>query len=47
VGATVTHDPVAASYSDRAVFLGDGRRVADLAAPTRESTLAELRRVTP
>jgi hypothetical protein len=29
------------------VFLRDGRQVADLAAPTRESTLAELRRVTP
>jgi putative ABC transport system ATP-binding protein len=41
----VTHDPVAASYADRAVFLSDGHLVGDLAAPTRESVLAELRRV--
>jgi putative ABC transport system ATP-binding protein len=40
----VTHDPVAASYADRAVFLADGRLVGDLAAPTRESVLAELQR---
>jgi putative ABC transport system ATP-binding protein len=43
----VTHDPVAASYADRAVFLRDGRLVGDLAAPDRESVLAELQRVTP
>jgi putative ABC transport system ATP-binding protein len=43
----VTHDPAAASYADRAVFLRDGRLVADLATPTRESVLAELQRVTP
>lgn len=41
----VTHDPVAASYADRAVFLRDGRVVSDLAAPTRESVLTELERV--
>ena len=41
----VTHDPVAASYADRAVFLRDGRLVGDLAAPTRECVLAELQRV--
>ncbi|WP_329254235.1 ABC transporter ATP-binding protein [Actinoallomurus sp. NBC_01490] len=29
----VTHDPVAASYADRVVFLADGRVVDDLAAP--------------
>ncbi|GLY80700.1 ABC transporter ATP-binding protein [Actinoallomurus iriomotensis] len=29
----VTHDPVAASYADRVVFLADGRIVDDLAAP--------------
>lgn len=44
MGATVTHDPVAAPHSDRAVFLRDGRPVADLAAPTRESMLAKLLR---
>ncbi|MEY9836271.1 ABC transporter ATP-binding protein [Streptacidiphilus sp. EB103A] len=41
----VTHDPVAAGYADRAVFLSDGNLVADLAAPTRESVLAELQQV--
>jgi ABC-type lipoprotein export system ATPase subunit len=29
----VTHDPVAASYADRVVFLADGRVVDDLGAP--------------
>ncbi|GAA5186675.1 ABC transporter ATP-binding protein [Rugosimonospora acidiphila] len=29
----VTHDPVAASYADRVVFLADGRIVDDLSAP--------------
>ena len=29
----VTHDPVAASYADRVVFLADGRVVDELAAP--------------
>jgi putative ABC transport system ATP-binding protein len=41
----VTHDPVAASYADRAVFLRDGRIVSDLSAPTRERVLAELEQV--
>ena len=31
----VTHDPVAASYADRAVFLADGRIVDDLHQPDR------------
>jgi putative ABC transport system ATP-binding protein len=30
----VTHDPVAAAYSDRVVFLSDGRVVDDMADPT-------------
>jgi len=29
----VTHDPVAASYADRVVFLADGRIVDDVPAP--------------
>ncbi len=33
----VTHDPVAAGYADRVVFLADGRIVDDLAAPTAAS----------
>jgi putative ABC transport system ATP-binding protein len=38
----VTHDPVAASYSDRAVFLADGRIVDELADPDRDSILARM-----
>jgi putative ABC transport system ATP-binding protein len=30
----VTHDPVAASYADRVVFLADGRLVDEMAGPT-------------
>jgi putative ABC transport system ATP-binding protein len=36
----VTHDPVAASYADRVVFLADGRFVGQLDDPTAE-TVAE------
>ncbi len=32
----VTHDPVAAAYADRVVFLADGRIVGELADPTAE-----------
>jgi putative ABC transport system ATP-binding protein len=32
----VTHDPVAASYADRVLFLADGRFVGELAAPRAE-----------
>ncbi len=42
----VTHDPVAASYADNALFLVDGRIVAQLRSPTVDAvtaTLAELR----
>jgi putative ABC transport system ATP-binding protein len=35
----VTHDPVAAAYTDRVVFLADGRVVDELRAPTREQVL--------
>ncbi|MFT8395027.1 ABC transporter ATP-binding protein [Propionibacterium sp.] len=35
----VTHDPTAASYAGRALFLADGKIVGDLASPTRESVL--------
>ena len=38
----VTHDPVAASYADRAVFLADGRIVADLTDPTPQSVLDQM-----
>jgi putative ABC transport system ATP-binding protein len=39
----VTHDPVAAGYSDRAVFLVDGRIVDTLEAPTPESVLDRMK----
>jgi len=39
----VTHDPVAASYADRAVFLADGRIVDDLDRPTADSVIDRIR----
>jgi putative ABC transport system ATP-binding protein len=39
----VTHDPVAASYADRAVFLADGRIVDELMAPTSDSVFDRMR----
>ena len=35
----VTHDPVAASYSDRVVFLADGVVIGELGRPTPQSVL--------
>ena len=39
----VTHDPVAASYADRVVFLADGRLVGELLAPTAETVLDRIK----
>ncbi|MEV4431427.1 ABC transporter ATP-binding protein [Streptomyces sp. NPDC049555] len=39
----VTHDPVAASYADRVVFLADGRIVDDMHGPTADSVLNRMR----
>jgi putative ABC transport system ATP-binding protein len=39
----VTHDPVAAAYGDRVVFLADGRIVDELAAPTAERVLDRMK----
>ncbi len=39
----VTHDPLAAAYADRAVFLADGRIVDDLDAPTADSVIDRMR----
>ena len=39
----VTHDPVAASYADRAVFLADGHIVGDLTDPTADSVFDRMR----
>ena len=38
----VTHDPVAASYTDRVVFLADGSVVDELRGPTAESVLEKM-----
>ena len=40
----VTHDPIAASYSDRIVFLTDGRVVDEMASPTAELVLERMKR---
>ncbi|WP_370326101.1 ABC transporter ATP-binding protein [Euzebya sp.] len=39
----VTHDPTAASYADRAIFLDDGRVVDDMDAPTIERILDRIK----
>ncbi|MGD9701161.1 MAG: ABC transporter ATP-binding protein [Acidimicrobiia bacterium] len=41
----VTHDPVAASYSHRVVFLADGRITGHLADPTPDAVLDHMRRL--
>jgi putative ABC transport system ATP-binding protein len=41
----VTHDPGAAAYADRVVFLADGAVVEELAAPTRERVLEIMGRL--
>ena len=40
----VTHDPIAASYADRVVFLADGRIVDELQSPTAECVLERMKR---
>ena len=39
----VTHDPTAASYADRALFLADGRVVDDMADPTPDMVLDRIK----
>ena len=41
----VTHDPAAASFADRVVFLVDGRIVEELVDPTREAVLEIMGRL--
>ncbi len=43
----VTHDPNAAAYTDRVVFLDDGRVVAELAEPTADRVLERMKALTP
>jgi putative ABC transport system ATP-binding protein len=40
----VTHDPTAASYSDKVLFLADGRIVDAMAEPTAERVLDRMKR---
>ena len=39
----VTHDPIAASYADRIVFLEDGDTVDEMTDPTPESILDQMK----
>jgi putative ABC transport system ATP-binding protein len=41
----VTHDPNAASYADRVVFLADGRIVDELTAPTPQKVLDAMQKL--
>lgn len=39
----VTHDPVAAAYADRVIFLSDGRLVDEMAQPTADRVLDRMK----
>lgn len=41
----VTHDPRAAAFADRVVFLADGRLVDELLEPTADSVLEEMKKL--
>ena len=41
----VTHDPRAASYADRVVFLADGRVVGELVSPTADAVLEQMKQL--
>ena len=41
----VTHDPTAASYADRVLFLADGRLQSELLDPTAESVLETMKQL--
>jgi putative ABC transport system ATP-binding protein len=40
----VTHDPTAASYADRIVFIADGQIVDEMHQPTAETVLERMKR---
>jgi len=39
----VTHDPIAAAYTDRVVFLGDGKVVDEMRRPTSDAVLEKMK----
>ena len=41
----VTHDPSAASYADRVVFLADGHIVDEISEPTTDAILDKMRQL--
>ncbi|MGC9962772.1 MAG: ABC transporter ATP-binding protein [Acidimicrobiales bacterium] len=41
----VTHDPRGAAFADRVVFLADGKVVGELIAPTADSVLEQMKRL--
>jgi putative ABC transport system ATP-binding protein len=41
----VTHDPQAAAHADRVVFLADGAVVAELASPTADAVLEQMKQL--
>jgi putative ABC transport system ATP-binding protein len=43
----VTHDPNAASYADRVIFLADGQIVDELTGPTADTVLDRLKHLDP
>ena len=43
----VTHDPVAASYADRVLFLADSRLVDDMVDPTADRVLERMKGFEP
>ena len=40
----VTHDPNAASYADRVIFLADGKVVDEMLSPTADLVLDRMKR---
>ncbi len=41
----VTHDPMAASYADRVLFLADGNIVDEMSAPSADQVLDRLKAI--
>jgi putative ABC transport system ATP-binding protein len=41
----VTHDPHAAAYADRVIFLADGRVVGELRSPTADGVLEQMKKL--